>query len=111
MLVLRSLLTFFVKPRVHIGEIDTTDLLDLASPLTTLLLANLLLGLESHISDVRKSAKVMAYSMTTEMPLDCALSWRIDTRNVEDSEALVASSREEMATRWVQDQMLLRRFV
>lgn len=82
--------------------------LDLASPLTALLLANVLIGMRTYISDIRNCTRLMGCSMIAEMHLHCLLSWRIDTRLIEDR---VASNRKDMITKWVKKQMSIRRSV
>lgn len=95
----------FVKPRVHIGEIDTTVVLDLASPLIALLLANLLLSLEMHISDLRNTVGPIACSMVAKTHSRSLLPWRIDTRVIKDP---WTSRRRDITTKWVEEQMSMR---
>ena len=63
---------------MHIGEIDTNIVLDLAFPIAALTVSKVLLSLASDIPALRDSLARVAPRIVDETQSGC-LSWRIDT--------------------------------
>ncbi|KAF8631840.1 hypothetical protein AX17_004981 [Amanita inopinata Kibby_2008] len=93
-----------VEPRLHLGEIETTTILDLGCPLTALAVSRVLHLLEPSISAISKAVKIVAPEIALETQSSSPFSWRLDTHAV--NEDFVSDGKEsfENIIGWMEGQ-------
>ena len=72
-----------VQPQVHIGEIKTSIVLDMASPVVALLVSRFLASLASEINTFCDSLTCIVPEVLAEVQSG-SFAWRIDTRVTEE---------------------------
>ncbi|KAK2467436.1 hypothetical protein APHAL10511_000671 [Amanita phalloides] len=93
-----------VLPYVHLGQVETSVVLDLSMPLIALAISNLIIRLGSQISDISAIVHDIAPAVIAEIQSQSSFAWRIDTR-VRDGNPISNVQRiREQIMRWAENQ-------
>ncbi|KAK2467435.1 hypothetical protein APHAL10511_000670 [Amanita phalloides] len=93
-----------VLPYVHLGQVETSAVLDLSTPLIALAISNLIIRLGSQISDISAIVHDIAPAVIAEIQSQSSFAWRIDTR-VRDGNPISNVQRiREHIMRWAENQ-------
>ncbi|KAK2464346.1 hypothetical protein APHAL10511_003803 [Amanita phalloides] len=93
-----------VLPYVHLGQVETSVILDLSTPLIALAISNLIIRLGSHISDIDAIVHHIAPAVIAEIQSQSSFAWRIDTRVRESNPISNVQRFREQIMRWAENQ-------
>ncbi|KAK2465496.1 hypothetical protein APHAL10511_002388 [Amanita phalloides] len=93
-----------VLPYVHLGQVETSVVLDLSTPLIALAISNLIIRLGSHISDISAIVHHIAPAVIAEIQSQSSFAWRVDTRVREGNPIPNVQRFREQIMRWAENQ-------